>query len=322
MTIKIQKKAFIFFIFVEVILLLILFSFFPKGVFAGVGEDNVTMITNLTVGNVFPEMFNVSVENNASSVALTPNATKTITCVGLAVDYNGWDDIASASAQFFDNSISFYGDSDDNNYHYTNSSCTLEQFELYSDWVNCTFEVEYYANAGTWNCTIFVNDTQGKIGYGYDLINISTLLALGLPDFIDYGTVNATEISGENVSNVTNFGNVMINLSLSGYGFTPNDGNAMNCTIGYLGNISIELEKYNLTNSNPGVLNLAQFVANYTNLTSAPVVKKFNLNYRQNDTSPYIDDTNTTYWRIYVPQGVGGTCQGNVVFGATVAPGT
>jgi len=33
------------------------------------------------------------------------------------------------------------------------------------------------------------------------------------------------------------------------------------------------------------------------------------------------DAINSTYWRIYVPLGVAGTCQGNIVFGATVAPG-
>jgi len=237
-------------------------------------------------------------------------------------NYNGWEDIKNASAQFFYNPTSYFGDINDNNYHYTNSSCTITQEGTYTNWINCSFDVWYYANSGVWNCTILVNDSYGKPGWGYDVINISSLLALGLPDFIDYGIVNATEVSGENISNVTNFGNVMINLSLSGYGFTPGDGRAMNCTIGSTKNISIELEKYNLTNSNPGVIDLAQFVANYTNLTSAPAVKRFNLNYRQNDTSPYIDDTNTTYWRIYVPLGVAGTCQGNIVFGATVAPGT
>ena len=81
--------------------LIILFSFFPKGVFAGVGSPNVTVITNLTVGNVFPEMSNVSIENNVSSIALIPNSSKTIYCWGLATDYNGWDDIINATAEFF-----------------------------------------------------------------------------------------------------------------------------------------------------------------------------------------------------------------------------
>jgi hypothetical protein len=316
---KIQKKILIL-LFLELALLVVLFSFFPREVFAGMGENNVTVITNLTVGNVFPEMSNVSVENNASSVALTPNASKVITCVGVATDYNGWNDVKGASATFFDNTSSSYGDVNDNNLHYTNSSCIITQEGLYTDWINCTLNVWYYANAGPWNCTIRVNDSKNKVGYGHDMINISSLLALGLPDIIYYGEVNATEVSAENITNVTNYGNVRINLSLSGYGFWLNDGNAMNCTVGFSKNITINHEKYNLTDTHSGVLEISQTIANYTNLTSAPAVKKYNLNYRQNDT--FNEAVNYTYWRIYVPQGVAGTCQGNIVFGATVAPGS
>ena len=133
--------------------------------------------------------------------------------------------------------------------HYTNNTCTITQEGTYTDWINCSFNVWYYANPGTWNCTINVTDTLYKSGYGSDIFNISSLLALGLPDFIYYGLVNALDVSGENVSNVTNYGNVKVNLSLSGYGFRLNDGNAMNCTIGAIKNISIANEKYNLTTS-------------------------------------------------------------------------
>lgn len=146
------------------------------------------------------------------------------------------------------------------------------------------------------------------------------MLALGLPDVLYYGTVSETEVSLENVTNVTNFGNTKINLSLSGYGWKLNDGNAMNCTLGDIKNISISLEKYNLTTSNPGVLNYTAFNQTYVNLTSAPIVKKYNLDYRHNDA--FNEAINSTYWRIYVPLGVAGTCQGNIVFGATVAPGS
>ncbi len=319
MELKFKKKSIIFLILLEVALLIILFSFFPKEVIAGVGSPNVTVITNLTVGNVYPELSNVSIEANASNLVLTPNATRKIYCYGLGTDYNGWEDMESATGTFFANSTSSYGSADDNNLHYTNSSCTLSSYDTYSSWINCSFDIWYYANPGIWNCTINVTDNKSKNGYGWDTINISTLLALGLPDFMDYGEVNATEVSLENVSNVTNYGNVMINLSLSGYGFTLSDGNAMNCTIGAIKNITIQNEKYNLTASNPGILDLPQFIANYTNLTSSPAVKNFNLNFRQNDT--FNEAVNASYWRIYVPLGVAGTCQGNIVFGATVAPG-
>ena len=50
------------------------------------------------------------------------------------------------------------------------------------------------------------------------------------------------------------------------------------------------------------------------------VIKKFSLNYRQQD--GYDDAINSTYWRIYVPRGVAGTCSGNIIFGATKAAGS
>jgi len=240
MELKFKKKSIILLILLEVALLVILFSFFPKGVIAGVGSPNVTVITNLTVGNVFPELANVTIEANISNLALIPNSTKRIYCSGLATDYNGWDDINNATGTFFANGSSTYGDINDNNLHYTNYTCSITQEGTYTDWINCSMDIEYYANPGIWNCTLKVTDKKNKAGYGFDTINISSLLALGLPDVIYYGEVNATEVSLENITNVTNYGNVQINLSLSGYGFTLSDGNAMNCTVGAIKNITIE----------------------------------------------------------------------------------
>jgi len=63
---------------------------------------------------------------------------------------------------------------------------------------------------------------------------------------------------------------------------------------------------------------LTEFEAAYLNLTDASLVKEFALNYRQNDLAND-DATSSTYWRIYAPRGVAGTCTGNIVFGATTA---
>lgn len=91
-------------------------------------------------------------------------------------------------------------------------------------------------------------------------------------------------------------------------------GNAMSCSHG---NISIENKKFNLTESNSSAMNFKEFNDNYENLSSSPVIKEFNLNYRQND---LVNDVlNETYWRIYVPSSVSGSCQGNIIFGAVQA---
>ncbi len=92
----------------------------------------------------------------------------------------------------------------------------------------------------------------------------------------------------------------------------------MNCSLGQLKNISIAYEKYNITETNPGSLSFSSFEQFYANLTSQPVVKKLDLKQREDDN---VDDAiNATYWRIYVPIGVAGSCSGNIVFGATKSP--
>lgn len=304
------------------------FSSLPKTVFAGVGTNNVTVITNLTVGNTYPEILNVSIQDAAATFTLTPNSTTKLKIIGVIRDYNGEADIKAANVTFFDLASSSYGGGVDNNMNYINSSCNITtdftSYNGYSDdeytaLANCTLNIWYYANATIWNGTIHINDSYNWQARQYDLINISPLLALGLPDFIYYGIVNATYVSGENISNVTNYGNVKINLSLSGYGFKENDGNSMNCTLGSIKNISIEQEKYNLTIPQLGDITLSEFQTNYTNLTSAPVVKRYNLDFRHDDVVN--EAWNHTYWRIYVPIGVGGTCQGNIIFGAVQANG-
>ena len=327
---RLTKKAkftigWVFLCFFLVVILL--FFFQPFDLVGGYVNETVVVTSELTVGNVYPEILNVSINNDADSVTLVPNSTTTVSCVAVIRDFNGEGDInisGKTIARFYDSAVSSYDDADDNNYHYSNNSCIFnETFGSYNGYnddeytllANCTFDVWYYANNQTWICEIVSNDTYDYSDSDSDNITIDTLIAIGLPSTINYGTVNATFVSDENITNVTNFGNVKINLSLSGYAFEEGDGLAMNCTLGAIKNISIYYEKYNLTASNPGQLSLTEFENLYTNLTSNPVIKEFNLNYRQNDTVNKA--TNETYWRIYVPTGVAGTCQGNIVFAAT-----
>jgi hypothetical protein len=306
-----KKKSLItVFVFLEVLLFFLFFSFITEDVFAGFGEGNITVITNLTVGNVFPEILNVTIQEGVSPIALIPNDTKLIYCIGYLVDYNGEADIGYVNATFFDN------------VNYTNTSCDLDKTygDAYTALTNCSFEVQYYANTSEWNCSLTSNDSYNWMHRNSNITTISPLLALGLPDMIYYGTVNATYVSDENRTNVTNYGNVMLNLSLNGYGFQPDDGNAMNCTLGANKNISIEYEKYNLTAITLGDLGHAEFIGNYTNLTSAPVIKEFNLDFRKNE--DINEAWKESYWRVYVPLGVAGTCQGNIIFSGVQAAGT
>jgi hypothetical protein len=316
---KFERKLYIL-IFLEVsTLFLFLVMFFSIGS-AGVG-NNVSISTILDVGSSAPEIVNITFLDSVSGIDLIANSTKTVEVLAILRDYNGESDVSNISMEFYDSSISFYGDGDDKNYHYTNLSC--EKNLSYGDFselnVTCRFDVWYYANNQTWNASLFIKDQSGLDDFSSEQAKINTLLALGVPDEINYGLVNATNVSDEKEVNVTNYGNVKINLSLEGYAVTQGDGWAMNCSLGNPGNISIGYEKYNLTSSNLTLSGLSEFEGWYSNLTNDSVIEEYGLNYRFNDTDN--EAYNSTYWRIYVPPGVAGTCTGNIIIGATTASG-
>jgi hypothetical protein len=317
-----------FLVLLEALIIFLSFSSFLPGVSAVVGTPNATVQTFLEVGESFPEIINITVDDFNESITLNANSTKTVSCVARIVDYNDDDSLDTVTAVFYDTVLSTAGGPDDNNTHYTNSSCIFDlDFVEWNGHLDddyhalgiCTFEIWYYANPGNWNCSMTVTDNASLSDTQQDDITIDELLAVGLPDFINYGTVNATYVSDEQIANVSNVGNVELNLSLSGYAQTPGDGLAMNCSLGRNGYIDLDYEKYNLTETTPGSVTLTSFENLYLNLTSAPVVKEFNLPYRQEET--YNEAVKSSFWRIYVPQGAAGSCQGNIVFGATVAPG-
>jgi hypothetical protein len=304
---------------IEAIIIIMLFLPVADIVTGNIGTPNATVQTVLEIGNVFPEILNITIEDSEFGIDLIPNDTKKVNVVVYARDFNGWEDIESVTAEFYDTAVSFFGDTSRNNYHYTNNSCSIESLGTYDIRANCTFDFWYYAHNSTWEVFVVVKDQFEWNDTGTETTVVNSLIAIGLPNIIDYGTVNATYVSDEQIANVTNFGNRIINLSLSGYAVAPGDGWSMNCTLGTVGNISTHYQKYNLTDTNPGVLNFEDFDNLYRNLTDSPLINRFNLHFRQNDTAPYIDDTNATHWRIFVPLGVAGTCTGNLVFGAVIA---
>jgi hypothetical protein len=331
---KKNKYFFVFGIYVFVVALLIfsfLLSFFPLT--SGVVGQNVTVKTTLEVGAVYPEILNMSL-NGDVNVTLTPNSTTNVVCQAILQDWNNDTDIYLVNGTLYDVNNASTHSSDDGNNHYTNTSCVIDldthgAFGVTEDeWhalANCSFDVEYYANPSSWNCSVYVEDITNRSNSKEVTGGVDELLAIGMQNTIDYGTVNSTDVSGEQVVPVENVGNVMINMSLDGYAQVVNDQKAMNCSKGVVGSqfIPVMYEKYNLTNTtSDGLINsLSDFEIYYDNLTSSasPPVRQFELPYRIDTRA---GATKNSYFRIYVPKGVAGTCEGNIEFGATVAPGS
>jgi len=286
---------------------------------SGAGYDLVENITLNSPPNISYINVDDALDSPQNEIDLIPADTKEIICTAIVTEYDGENSIINATGRFFDNIISNYESPNDNNNNYKNESCFMNYSYGNSNEVEiiCKFYVWYYANSQNWNCTIEATDNLSINSRKGDISFINPLLALGLDSSVNFDGASNQAVTSESVLNVINYGNVKINLSLSGYGLQENDGYAMTCS--ELENISIEYEKFNLSSSNDGEINLTEFELKYTNLTSSPDVKKFDLNYRSND---FVNEAmNSTYWRIYVPAEVTGNCQGNIVFGAVQAPG-
>lgn len=284
----------------------------------GAGFDivnNISLSSPIQIENVLVED---DLTTPVNEIDLSAAGTKNITCSAVLIDVDNETEIQNVTAEFFDNTVSNFGDPDDNNTHYTNQSCWVDY--SYGDttqaFTTCNFSITYYANAANWNCTIKATDIYEYSNQSSDTTQINALLALGVNATINYGTINGSEVSDEIEVNITNYGNVEINLSLNGYGATQGDGNAMNCTNGV---IPIANEKYNLTSATPGPLTVNQFNTYYESLTTNPVVRDFGLTQRINDIIN--NASKPTYWRIYLPNNVSDNCTGNIVFGAVEAAG-
>ena len=284
-------------------------------------RTNDTLLAKVWVWNTEPTIYNVVI--NPSPVDLNPGNTTTVNCTAFAWDYNGWQDINISNATFFHRDISNHIDTDDNNYHYstTNCSCAQQGSSSTNASCSCFFEVEYYAYNGTWICNVTVNDEGGNATeriYKFNAsrnasVYVNTVIGIDVPAEIDYGNLSVTELSELKAANVTNWGNVPINVSVRGYGGTdeylPGAGNfSMLCEYG---NITHGWQRYTFNNETSYA-----FMINLSNTST--LVQNLTLPIRTNDID-YGNDTNVTYWRIQIPLSVGGFCNGTIQFSASDA---
>jgi hypothetical protein len=275
-------------------------------------DSNTTVITHLNVTNTAPTLYSVSV--NPGSIDLNPGNVTVVNCTGLIYDSNGWADIRRVNATLYDTA---FGDGlvYDNNYRYFNSSCNTSCVSYEGSGTNasctCRFNVQYYANNGSWQCNMTVGDLYGLADNENSTnITINQIMAINTPTEIDYGNLSVTQTSSAVMVNLTNYGNTRVNISVVGYGGTndtvPWAGNySFICAYG---NISISNERYswNASQSYSAMTNL-------TNVTTA--IDRFYLPVRVNDAT-YQSDRNSTYWKVYIPSDISGYCNGTVIFNA------
>ena len=131
---------------------------------------------------------------------------------------------------------------------------------------------------------------------------------------IDYGELSVTDVSTYVPKNITNVGNVPMNVSVRGYGGTNEtlgENVTMICEAG--ANITFGNHRYSLEDT--------VAYADMYNLTNQTIqVPDLTIAERQDDTQ-LANSTNVTYWRLQVPLGASGICNGTIVFGAVDARG-
>lgn len=282
---------------------------------------NDTAYARVNITNFVPQVVGLVVYDSPSpddEIDLSTGTIRKVWCNGTVVDNNGADDIVAANATIFfvDNSSS---DSDDRNEHYTNSSCETIATGTYNKTYSCTFAVWYYANNGTWNCNMSAWDNGTANLDGLSAFNSSTdtseiqpLYALDVPSIIEFGELTLGATSGADViENVTNIGNMDLDLQLYGYGgtITATENNlSMICSIG---NISVSMLHFDFNSSDDQWASMTNLSGQFANPNSVDI----SIAQRISET---LNSTNNTYWKIRIPQySVKGECNGTVVFTAT-----
>ncbi len=269
----------------------------------GPNYRNVSIDTYINITNALPEILQVTISD---PITLSAGAITYIECNVSTRDWNGYADINFTDAYLY-HSTSNPLAADDNNTHYTDSNCTVTQQGGYSKNFTCTFNVTYYALNGTWTCNATVHDNSSINDTDWNTTTINSMLALNISStLLDFGQMDVGDTSANETLNITNIGNLDINVSLRGYGATEGDGLAFNCTIG---NISIDNERYSLNSS-------------HTWGQKVPLTSGFqpvqNLTITKQDT-PGVLKRNTTYWQVYIPPNPAGECNGTIVFQAESA---
>ena len=277
-----------------------------------IGARNATVETTVNVTNTEPNI--TSVRIIPDPITLTANSTTTVWCNATIFEYNGLDDINLTNATLYDASVSTSDGADDNNYHYTNGSCfeCTEVLATYNYTCGCKFEVEYYANNGSqWTCNFTVKDDNGTTDSLTNITTINGLLAIATPDQLDYGNLSVSQTSDEKELNITNVGNIDLNISVRGFANDTGTGGTnitMNCDFG---EIPETYQRYSMDTGTDfdemfNVTNVSNMIYNFT------IPQKTEDNVAS-------DGENSTYWRLEIPYTIGGFCNGSLEFIATDA---
>jgi hypothetical protein len=255
--------------------------------------------TLVNIANALPSVGTVTVD--PSPIVPLEGTTVPVSCWAIVTDTNGWEDIETADGVLYLNS-SGSGCGADPADCYIDASCTLSGGSGNTVNASCDFTVQFYAQATSdetnWTCYIHVIDNGTDEDDSVTNVTMSDTLALSVTSLIDFGNMIIGGVSSDDeTAIVTNTGNVRIDVNLN--------GTQMACDV--LGNIAVGQIHYNATAVQTWA-NMCPLTGNPAN-TCASLTTNFDL-------AEGAAATQNTYWKLTVPSGVSGGCEGNVTFEA------
>jgi len=293
-------------LFVSLICVLVSFTSGESGVSASVEIQN-TDPHNVTFDEIWFSGLERDTEFTPSSgTSYRVNASVTV------VDFNGYQDIDVVwAAWFYGSNVSEcdHIDEDDFDVCYRNVSCSVISGSGSGNKqsYHCDFGlVKYYADYGSWNLTVYANDTAGDVNItNYTQITINSLKSLTTASTINFGSRSPGDIVDASIDQlIENTGNNDLyvtvladsNMVCTGRGFIP------------VGSIKYDTDAVSGDNT---AYSLACGNLTLTDSWDCDTLTVFD-----EEDPTELNHIRTTYWGIQVAEGVSGTCSNTITFTA------
>jgi hypothetical protein len=247
-----------------------------------------------------PVVSNVSVTPGA--IVLNAGTTKVVECNFTVTDANGATEISGANVTLY-TGVSVSTSAVTNVSKYDNSTCELLSTGVDDKVFRCRVALLYYAANGTWTCNATGISTDG-ISSTTRTFTIDPLYAITVNDtFMNFGNLQTGALSDNVTQNITNVGNMALNISVRGYGRVMDDNSSFTCTTQ---NLSIDLLKFagNIT----ATYDEKESLANTSKQLRFTIEKQINPTLK----------TNSSFWQVRIPANISetGQCNGTIVFQA------
>src|SRR3989344_1758413 len=247
--------------------------------------------------------------DNLTTTGILPSVgtTRTIHINGTINDANGEADIASSTLNLvFHKTTATNTCTADQNDCYRITTCTTDYTQGSDTEIayNCEVPIQYFIDAtdeasiypeDNWSAYVEVEDFATAQGTLSATIEVNSLLALNLPDGIDYGTRSLGEQSSSTTNTqttITQRGNTKADVQVS--------GDTMDCDA--LGALPVTAQSYALTD-------VGYTDASAIALSGTPTAAERNIDLRTDESNELSADL---YWNIAVPaSGVKGACVGS-----------